>query len=118
MYTDKYFRIWTGPFPFTEASVKQNVPATSGVYQILYLGEVAYIGISVSSIRDRLRKHVTGIGNWAAARRVDTQGYEFVYFLCDGTSARQIESHVVTNEKPPFNVKPEYKHYIDNITVH
>ena len=118
MYTDKYFRIWTGPFPFNEASVKQNVPTTSGVYQILYLGEVVYIGISVSSILDRLRKHVTGIGNWAAARRVDAQGYEFVFFLCDGTSARQIESHVVLNEKPPFNVKPEYKHYIDNITVH
>ncbi len=118
MYTDKYFRIWTGPFPFTDASVRQNAPATSGVYQILYLGEVVYIGISASSIRGRLEKHVKGHGNWAAARRSSALGYEFVYFLCDATSARQIESHVVTNEKPPFNVKPEYQHYIDNITVH
>lgn len=118
MYTDKYFRIWTGPFPFNDSSVRQNAPETSGVYQILYLREVVYIGISASSIRDRLAKHVTGLGNWAAARRASALGYEFVYFLCDAMSARQIESNVVTNEKPPFNVKPEYKHYIDNITVH
>jgi hypothetical protein len=118
VYTDKYYRIWTGPFPFNGESGKQNAPATSGVYQILYLREVVCIGISVSSIRDRLVKHVTGLGNWAAAYRASALGYAFVYFLCDAMSARQIESHVVTNEKPPFNVKPEYKHYIDNITVH
>jgi hypothetical protein len=41
-----------------------------------------------------------------------------VYFLCDGKSAQQIESHVISTDKPPFNVKPEYKNYIDNITVH
>ncbi len=118
MFTDKYFRIWTGPFPFNDASVRQNAPATSGVYQILYLGEIVYIGISSSSIRGRLIKHVTGHGNWAAARRANAEGYEFVYFLCDATSASQIESHVLTNDPPPFNVKPEYKNFIDNITVH
>lgn len=118
MYTDKFFRIWTGPFPFNDSSVRQNAPATSGVYQILYLGEVVYIGISSSSIRSRLIKHATGHGNWAAARRADAAGYEFVYFLCDAESAKQIESNAVTNEKPPFNVKPEYKNYIDSIFVH
>jgi hypothetical protein len=107
-----------GPFAFTEPAVTQNAPAGSGVYQILYLGKPAYIGISDNSIRSRLVKHVKGIGNWAAARRVDMNGYQFVYFLCDGQTAKQIESYVVTNDKPPFNVKPEYKHYIDNITVH
>ena len=107
-----------GPFPFTEAAVRTHAPATCGVYQLLYLRQVVYIGISTSSIRSRLEKHVKGHGNWAAARRTNASGYEFVYFLCDGHSAQQIESHVVTNEKPPFNVKPEYKHYIDNITIH
>lgn len=117
MYRDKYFRTWTGPFPFTDSAVVQ-APAAPGVYQILYLGEVVYIGISTTSIRSRLQKHVAGRGNWAAAMRANADGYTFVYFLCDGQSAQQIESHVVTTEKPPFNVKPEYKHFIDNITVH
>ena len=31
MYRDKYFRDWTGPFPFTIPSVVQNAPAASGV---------------------------------------------------------------------------------------
>jgi len=118
MYQDKYFRTWMGPFPFTESAVGQHAPTSSGVYQILYQGQVVYIGISTGSIRDRLRKHVKGHGNWAAARRSAAAGYEFVYFLCDGKTAKQIESHVIAGEKPPFNVKPEYAHYIDNITVH
>jgi predicted GIY-YIG superfamily endonuclease len=118
MYQDKFFRTWTGPFPFNESAVEQHAQASSGVYQILYQGEVVYIGISTSSIRDRLKKHVRGHGNWAAARRSSAAGYEFVYFLCDGKTAKQIESNVVTLEKPPYNVKPEYKNFIDNITVH
>jgi excinuclease UvrABC nuclease subunit len=118
MYQDKFFRIWKGPFPFTLQDVKKNAPAKPGVYQLLYLGQVAYIGISTGSILDRLTKHVTGHGNWAAARRSETRNYKFVFFECDGVSARQIESHVITNNKPPFNVKPEYCNYIDNITVH
>ena len=118
MYHDKFFRAWQGPFAFTEAAVAQHAPASCGVYQILYIGQVVYIGISTCSIRGRLEKHVKGHGNWAAARRSTAEGYQFVFFLCDGATAQQIESHVITNEKPPFNVKPEYKHYIDNITVH
>jgi hypothetical protein len=118
MYRDKFFRVWQGPFSFTDQSVRQHAPAKCGVYQLLYLGQVVYIGISTTSVLSRLTKHVRGIGNWAAARRSGAQGYEFVYFLCDGKSAQQIESHVISTEKPPFNVKPEYKNYIDNITVH
>jgi excinuclease UvrABC nuclease subunit len=118
MYRDKFFRNWAGPFPFNDAAIIRNAPASSGVYQLLYLGQPAYIGISGDSIRGRLSKHVKGLGNWAAARRADLNGYQFVYFVCDVQTAKQIESHVVTNEKPPFNVKPEYKNYIDNITVH
>jgi hypothetical protein len=117
MYQDKFFRVWQGPFPFTEQSVR-NAPATSGVYQLLYLREVVYIGISTTSILGRLTKHVTGIGNWAAAKRAGAKDYEFVYFLCDGKTAAQIESHVIATDKPPFNVKPEYKNFIDNIFVH
>ena len=117
MFRDKYFRNWAGPFPFTAAEVKK-APTTSGVYQLLFQGKVVYIGISEVSIRDRLTKHVNGHGNWAAARRTIASGYEFVYFLCDPATARQIESHVITDAKPPFNDKPEYKHYIGNITVH
>ncbi len=37
---------------------------------------------------------------------------------CDGKTAKRIESNAVTNENPPFNVKPEYQRYIDNIAVH
>jgi excinuclease UvrABC nuclease subunit len=118
MYVDKYSRTWIGPFPFTESAVEQNAPTSSGVYQILLQGQVVYIGISTTSIRDRLRKHVKGHGNWAAARRSPAAGYEFVYFLCDGKTAKQIESNVITLEKPPYNVKPEYKNFIESITVH
>jgi hypothetical protein len=117
-YTDKYFRTWNGPFAFTESAIALNAPKQSGVYQILFNRQVAYIGIATGSVYDRLKKHVKGLGNWALARRTSPAGYEFVYFLCDGTTAKQIESHVVLNEKPPFNVKPEYKNFIENITVH
>jgi hypothetical protein len=118
LYRDKFFRVWQGPFPFTGQDVRKQAPAESGVYQLLYRGEVAYIGISTTSIQGRLIKHVKGIGNWAAARRSGAEGYQFVYFLCDAKTAMQIESHVVTNDKPPFNVRPELKNYIDNISVH
>jgi excinuclease UvrABC nuclease subunit len=118
MYKDKFFRSWMGPFPFTEAQVRVNAPSQSGVYQILYLGDLAYIGISTTSIFNRLLKHVRGNGNWAAARRMDPRGYQFVYYLCDGASAKEIESHMTVNHKPPFNVKTEYQNYIDNILLH
>ncbi len=118
MFKDKFFRTWTGPFPFTESAIRLNAPVRAGLYQLLYGGVVAYIGISTDSIRGRLLKHVKGHGNWAAGRRSDASGYEFVFYECDGVTAKQIESHVITTEKPPFNVKPEYKNYIDNITIH
>jgi predicted GIY-YIG superfamily endonuclease len=118
LYQDRSFRTWTGPFPFSEPAIRRNAPSSCGVYQILYLGQPVYIGISDNSIRSRLQKHARGLGNWATARRTNVAGYEFVYFLCDGHTAKQIESHVLTSNKPSFNVKPEYKHYIDNITVH
>jgi excinuclease UvrABC nuclease subunit len=118
VYKDKFFRTWTGPFPFTQPAIAQQAPASCGVYQILYLRKPVYIGISERSIRSRLLSHVRGLGNWAAARRSNVEGYEFVYFHCDGQTAKQIESHVITNEKPPFNVRPEYKHFIDNISLH
>ena len=117
MYKDKFFREWNGPFPFTATEVAK-APAASGVYQLLFQGSVVYIGISTASIRNRLVKHVSGHGNWAAARRTVPTGYTFVYFLCDPQTARQIESHVITTNKPPFNVQPEYKNFITNITVH
>ena len=28
MYKDKFFRTWTGPFPFTDSAIAQNAPAT------------------------------------------------------------------------------------------
>lgn len=118
MFKDKFFRTWSGPFPFTESAIRLNAPARSGLYQLLYEGNVVYIGISTDSIRGRLLKHVKGHGNWAAARRSKPEGYEFVFYECDGQTAKQIESNVVTNEKPPFNVKPEYKNYIDSIMIH
>jgi len=117
MYRDKYFRDWTGPFPFTPVAVI-TAPATPGAYMLLYLREIVYVGISTRSIRTRLTRHVNGHGNWAAALRAAADGYEFVYFQCDGLTARQIESNIITNDKPPFNVKPEYLYYVDNITVH
>jgi excinuclease UvrABC nuclease subunit len=118
MFVDKFFRTWEGPFSFTREAVRLNAPDKPGVYELLYLKEIVYIGLSIDSIRSRLTKHVTGHGNWAAARRADAAGYDFVYYLCDADTSRQIESHVISNDKPPFNVKPEYKHFIENITVH
>ncbi|MCU0226577.1 MAG: hypothetical protein MUF01_02970 [Bryobacterales bacterium] len=125
MFQDKYFRSWEGPYPFTDAEVTRVATAhtrkggsSTGVYQILQGSQVMYVGISTSSIFDRLKKHVRGHGNWAFAHKVAPGSFHFVYFLCDGLSAKQIESKVTADEKPPFNVKTEYKNYISNITVH
>jgi hypothetical protein len=94
-----------------------------GVYQIIYShasGDlVAYIGIATGdTIRGRLTKHVTGSGNWALARLGDPTSFRFVYYECDALSAKQIESHVILTKKPPFNTRPEYKHFIPSIAVH
>ncbi len=77
-----------------------------------------YIGVSSVSLYERLRRHVSGAGNNLASRRADSEFYEFVYWLCDGKTAQEIESHVTVDEKPGFNQKIEYINYIANITVH
>jgi len=123
MYNDENGRTWQGTFPFTLASVKANAPSRLGVYQILYTGnlapQVAYIGIATGdTIRGRLSKHVNGLGNWALARLGDPSKFVFVYWECDPASAAQIESHVITEQKPPFNVRPEFKDFIPSIAVH
>jgi hypothetical protein len=124
MFHDHYGRIWQGPHPFTPDAVAARAPATFGVYQILYLLDgdppvVAYIGIATGdTIRGRLRKHVAGRGNWALGRLGDVSRFAFVYYGCDAETARQIESHVVTSAKPPFNVRPEYRDFIPSIAVH
>jgi hypothetical protein len=123
MFTDDVGRDWEGPFAFTREAVADNAPSRFGVYQVLYQGGaapvVAYIGIATGdTIRGRLMKHVTGDGNWALARLGDPAKFAFVYWECDIASARQIESHVVTTKKPPFNVRPEYRDFIPSIAVH
>lgn len=120
MYTDKFGRSWEGPYPFTLAEVTKLGAQLkqSGVYQILYMREPVYIGVSDVSMFTRLRNHASGTGNDLAALRIGAKFYEFVYWLCDGETARQIESHVTVEDKPGFNRKIEYINYIANITVH
>jgi hypothetical protein len=123
MYTDDYGRSWQGPHPFTHAAVATHAPTRMGVYQIMYSDvagdHVAYIGIATGdTIRGRLMKHVTGAGNWALARLGDPSKFRFVYHECDNLTAKQIESHVITTKKPPFNIRPEYQHFIPSISVH
>jgi hypothetical protein len=103
--------------------IATHAPRTFGAYQILYSEagsmQVAYIGIATGdTIYGRLSKHCTGLGNWALGRISDRSKFTFVYYRCDPETAKQIESHVVTMKKPPFNVKPEYKHFIPSISVH
>lgn len=123
MFLDELGRGWTGPHPFTRAEIRRHAPDRMGVYQILYevggAEQVAYIGISTGdTIRGRLTKHVSGAGNWALARLADPSKFTFVFWECDSVSARQIESHVITVRKPPFNVRPEYRDFIPSIAVH
>ena len=123
MYRDDYFRDWQGTYPFEIDSIAANAPQEFGVYQVLYpfAGTLvpAYIGIATGdTIRGRLTKHKTGAGNWALARLTDPSSYVFVFYICDVASAREIESHVVTMKKPPFNVRPEYRDFIPSIAVH
>src|SRR5215831_2775409 len=124
MYKDDYGRAWQGPHPFNQAAIRMHAPPNiMGVYQVLYMGGaaplVAYIGIATGdTIRGRLSKHATGSGNWALARLGDPTKFTFVYWECNEASARQIESHVVTTKKPPFNTRPEYRDFIPSIAVH
>ena len=105
--------------------IAASAPRTFGVYEILYSGDaagrskVAYIGIATGdTIYGRLRKHCGGSGNWALARLGDPSSFSFVFYECDEISARQIESYAITWSKPPFNIRPEYKHLIQSIAVH
>jgi hypothetical protein len=123
-YYDKYGRLWHGPYPFTSDAVEGHAPAAQGLYQVLYQQDagflVAYIGIATlaNTIRRRLKAHVSGRSNWALGRLTEPAKFSFAFFECDAESAKQIESHIVTTEKPPFNVKPEYKHYVPSVAVH
>ncbi|PWT93106.1 MAG: hypothetical protein C5B55_05140 [Blastocatellia bacterium] len=123
MYQDDYGRTWEGPHPFTLEMIQNHAPREFGVYEILYSvgmsASIAYIGIATGdTIRGRLTKHRVGIGNWALARLGNTSDFTFVFYRCDGLTAKQIESHVVTMNKPPFNVRQEYRHFIPSIAVH
>jgi hypothetical protein len=123
MYRDNYGRVWQGPYAFTAAAVSAIAPGLKGVYEVLYSGkqgkDVAYIGIATGdTIRGRLTKHVNERGNWALARLGDPSLFSFVYFECDALTARQIESHVVTTKKPPFNTRPELQNFIPSIAYH
>ena len=123
MYRDTYGRTWEGPHPFTQAAVSRHAPSAFGVYEVLAgtatSTVVAYIGIATGdTIRGRLLKHVTARGNWALGRLGDPSSFTFVFYRCDPETAHQIESYVVTNEKPPFNVRPELKFLIPSIAVH
>lgn len=124
MFTDDFGRGWMGPFAFTLPSVRQNVPrGMKGVYQVLSMAQdppmPAYIGIATGdTIAGRLSKHVTDRGNWALGRLGDPSAFAFVFYECDALSAAQIESWVVTNMKPPFNVRPELKNLIPSISIH
>lgn len=123
MYTDDTGRRWHGPFPFHRTAIAMSAPTRKGVYQVLYDGgaatQVAYIGIATGdTIRGRLAKHASGSGNWALARLGDPAKFTFVYWECDDLSAKQIESHVISTKKPPFNTRPEYRHFIPSVGVH
>jgi hypothetical protein len=124
VFHDDLGRTWQGPFAFSVLSVRQNVPTgIFGVYQVLSMAQtppvVAYIGIATGdTIAGRLTKHATDRGNWALGRLGDPSKFAFVFYECDAQSAAQIESWVVTNAKPPFNVRPELKNLIPSIAVH
>jgi hypothetical protein len=124
-WLDMYGRNWYGPFPFKLEAVTQVAKEArgrekklSGVYQILYMRQPVYIGISGASVFGRLRNHVQGSGNRMAGKRADAEFYEFVYWLCDEKSARGIESHVILTDKPGFNEKIERLNYMASIYVH
>jgi hypothetical protein len=122
MYCDDYGRQWEGAYPFALDSITSQAPNSFGVYQILYPSggsfQVAYIGIATGdTIRGRLTKHCRGFGNWALARLGSPSEFKFCFYRCDGHTAQQIETHVVSTLKPPFNVRPEYRHFVPSIYI-
>ena len=123
MYLDDYGRNWEGPIPFDLELIATRTPRAMGVYQVLAPvpggWTPAYIGIATGdTIQGRLWKHATQKGNWALGRLGDPATFACVWYPCDAETAHQIESHVVTMRKPPFNVRPELKHFIPSIAVH
>jgi hypothetical protein len=123
VYLDDYGRTWFGPVPFDLEMIATQVPREFGVYQVLAPVQdawaTAYIGIATGdTIHGRLWKHATGRGNWALGRLGDPAAFVCVWYLCDAETAHQIEAHVVTERKPPFNVRPELKHFVPSIAVH
>lgn len=123
LHIDAYGRRWHGSYPFNLTAIRQYAPNSMGVYQILHskgpAEQVAYIGIATGdTIRGRLTKHASGRGNWALARLGDPASFSFIYFQCDAKTAKQIESHVISTKKPPFNTRPEYRDFIPSIAVH
>jgi excinuclease UvrABC nuclease subunit len=122
-YMDHYGRKWNGPFHFNLNNIIGNAPREFGVYQVIKKNgnqqEVMYIGIATGkTILERLRSHCTGLGNKHIAGIGNTSEFWFSYWLCDPLSAKQIESNVITTQKPPFNIRSEYQHYIESIYIH
>ena len=123
MFRDEVGRTWEGPIGFERREIAAHTPKSYGVYQVLapesHGRQVVYVGIATgATIRERLLEHVSGRGNWALARLGDPSMFGVVWYRCDSLTAREIESHVVTSNRPPFNVRPEYAHYIPSIAIH
>lgn len=121
-YLDKYGRTWNGPHPFTKESISSFAVNKHGVYQVLYVAGndlvPAYIGIATSkTIKQRLDSHVSGKGNWALGRLCENSNFVFIYYECNAEIAHYIEGHVISDAKPPFNVRPEWKYYIPSIMI-
>lgn len=119
---DKYGRVWNGPFSYNLDEInrvaKSTIGMRSGVYQILFMREPVYIGVSSRSVFGRLRSHARGTGNKHAGKRAGAALYEFVFWQCDGKGALGIESHILRNNPPGFNGKVEWAHFMDSIYMH
>ncbi len=137
MFVDDLGRCWQGMYPFDMEAIQHCAPdlQQSGVYEIFYKKQLAYVGISTTSMYDRLCKHYAGRGNWAlgADQMQGRQGvpaelyrqstdiafdWEFAYHPCPGLVAQQIESYITVHQKPPFNVKVEWANLIESIAIH
>jgi hypothetical protein len=119
MRLDQWGRNWIGPFPFSIQSIDQQaVKNQPGVYQVLYQRLPVYIGVSSDCLFGRLRAHAKGLGNRGIAGRLQRDAFEFEYWLCDGVTARQIESHTLIHRRPELNAKIEYINYIASIAIH
>jgi hypothetical protein len=112
LFRDKYGREWQGPLPFTPEGIdflEEKSRLKSGLYQILYKSQLAYIGVSSVSVFDRLRSHLRRTGNKMMARRTTSDFYEFACWFCDGKIAKQIESYVRLRTSPALTRKPNIR---------